>query len=226
MHTLSTLACLASIALIVSSSIQAAPTANSVRSTPQLSCQNDDQDRKGQLYAGDYYYGSSSTKLGYKSITDSNGKEELQVVQFDENDTTIRLLDNVIRKECNSTALNMYTYPGKFGSNSAVKILADVGRDGIPYCLGLSDPAGNPSDIALVPCSFVDDDSQTNQYWVSQWKYGNLFPAVGKSKSTDNVENYQPIKPPTEDAEPAVYTTEPVCENCDTYSTYKSFYIG
>ncbi|PWN32716.1 uncharacterized protein FA14DRAFT_162030 [Meira miltonrushii] len=225
MHSFQTIVRLASVALIVSSSIQAAPTSNTVRSAPQLSCQNDAQEVNGQLYAGDYYYGSGSTKLGYKSVTDASGKEELQVVKYDENDTTIRLLDNVIRRQCNSTALNMYSNQGKFATNSPVKILADVGRDGIPYCVGLSDPAGNPSDIALVPCSFVDDDSQANQFWVSQWKYANLYPAVGKSNKTDDVDNYQPIKPPADDANPAVYTTEPACESCNPYATYNSFYI-
>ncbi|MCO5585425.1 hypothetical protein L7F22_039358 [Adiantum nelumboides] len=226
MRSFTTLTGLASIALIVSSNVQAAPSSSiASRSSPQLSCADQSKETKGQLYAGDYYYGSTETKLGYKSVTDSTGKEELQVVKYDENDSTIRLLSNVIKRQCNSTALNMFSNQAKFGTNQPVKILADVGRDGIPYCIGLSNSSGNPSDIALVPCSFVDDDSQLNQFWVSQWKYANVFPAIGKSNVTDDVHNYQPIKPPGDDESSGVYTTEPN-QSSDPYETYKSFYIS
>lgn len=218
---------LASVALILSSSIQAAPPSfNSIRSAPQLSCADNSEDDKGQLYAGDYNYGSASTKIGYKSVTDANGKEELQVVKYDENDSTIRLLDSVIKRQCNSTALNLYTDSDESVTNYSVKILADVGRHGIPYCVGLSNPSGNPSNIALVPCSFIDDDSQANQFWISQWKYANLFPVIGKSNKAGELDNYQPIKPPSDNANPAVYTTEPQCKKCDIESTYQSFYVS
>lgn len=218
-----------SIAAALLATVHAAP-AKHVRDTgAKLSCDWDNKRPGAQLSAGDYNYGSGGVDLGYKSFTE-DGKEILRVVKVDPNDSAIRPLDGVIQVSCNSTALNYYSHRTEFGKNNPVKLLADVGRHGVPYCVGIQDPNSHPTDVVLVPCSDNDDDSQANQFWMSQFKYANLFPLVGKSSTSDNIEynNTWPVLKPAEDAKPQVYRAEPFdCESpCNSLDKYQSFYVS
>ena len=187
-------------------SVHAVPT-KQVQSA-RLSCDWDNKGSALQLYAGDYNYGFSypAVALGYKSFTE-NGNEIIRVVKLDPQDTTISPLNKVIRVSCNSTALNYYGHQGTFGSNIPVKLRSGIGRDGIPYCVGIQDPAKDPTEIVLVPCSEYDDDSQANQFWMSQFKYNNLYPLIGRSNTSDNVErnNSWPLLQPADGENPQVY---------------------
>ncbi|TKY86842.1 hypothetical protein EX895_004129 [Sporisorium graminicola] len=196
---------LTAFAALSLAAVHAAPAKQLQRA--KLSCDWDNKLPGAQLSAGDYNYGSKDFDVGYKSFTQEDGEEILRVVKVDPNDATISPLSSVIQVSCNSTALNYYVHRGQFGANTPVKLLADVGRHGIPYCVGIHDPDTDPTDIVLVPCSDYDDESQANQFWLEQFKYDNLFPLVGKSNTSANVEhsNSWPILIPADDANPQVF---------------------
>ncbi|KIS65766.1 uncharacterized protein UMAG_06146 [Mycosarcoma maydis] len=187
--------------------VHAAPAQQLDQQRTRLLCDWDNKYHHSHLFAGDYNYGNivGAPKLGYKSFTE-DGKDVLRVVKIDPDDSTIKPLAP-IEVSCNSTALNYFSHQGEFGKNTPVKLLADVGRDGVPFCIGIRDPTSNPTDIVLVPLSDFDDESQANQFWMSQFKYNNLLPLVGKSNTSENVEhnNTWPILAPTDDAKQMGY---------------------